>query len=431
VLAAEEKNPAHTLTLPLGAEAISKDPQGAGEKLAALLSGAGVRSRRCVVCIPPGWALTASTDLPDVSPEDLRSYLELCAEREFPVPVTELRLAHSSYVMPDGKKRATLAAVPAKRLEAVEKMLEVAKCRVASMSLSLSECLAKPEPALHFLANGTHTDVVITGGGGVVSMRSLAGLTHSDETPFDPASFYREIRITLGRLPEAFRQQMHSAHFGGTPSSAQKLCEGTREQLKRFGIDNVDCTPGETQEPPAVNVARHFLRGEPVVFEYFVPEVKQWQVMLHRVDSSRHRWVIAGVVGVILLPLLAMLIRNQYENHLVNEWNGMQRNVAELDALQQKIHQFRPWFEPAPQVLQVMDGVIAAFPEQGDVWAKSLQVGEGYKVTCSGFARNQAALLALLDRLRKNPSVISLQVQQMRGDNPVQFSFTCKWERAQ
>ena len=101
---------------------------------------------------------------------------------------------------------------------------------------------------LYFLANGTHTDVVIAAGGGVVSMRSLAGLTHSEETPFDPVSFYREIRITLGRLPESVRRDLHEARFGGTPSSAQKLFAETRESLRKLGIDNVAITRNAADE---------------------------------------------------------------------------------------------------------------------------------------------------------------------------------------
>jgi hypothetical protein len=94
--------------------------------------------------------------------------------------------------------------------------------------------------------------------------------------------------------------------------------------------------------------------------------------------------------------------------------------------LQQKIRSYRPWFEPAPQALQVIDTLIAAFPEQGDVWAKSIQIDESNKVTCSGFARTQSSILAILDRLRSRPDVTDVQVQQMRGANPVQFTFTFK-----
>jgi Tfp pilus assembly protein PilN len=106
----------------------------------------------------------------------------------------------------------------------------------------------------------------------------------------------------------------------------------------------------------------------------------------------------------------------------------MRKNVGELEGLQQKLRQFRQWFDPAPQSVQALEAVAAAFPEQGDVWAKSIQLGEGSKVTCSGFARNQAGFDALRDRLRSRSDVTGLQVQQVRGENPVQFSVTYKWE---
>ena len=69
---------------------------------------------------------------------------------------------------------------------------------------------------------------------------------------------------------------------------------------------------------------------------------------------------------------------------------------------------------------------MGAFPEGGDVWAKSIEIDENSKVTCSGFARSQGALLPVLDRLRGRPDVTEVQVQQMRGANPVQFTFTFK-----
>ena len=106
----------------------------------------------------------------------------------------------------------------------------------------------------------------------------------------------------------------------------------------------------------------------------------------------------------------------------------MRRKVADLEALQGRIRQFRPWFEPAPQSLQIVEGLAAAFPDQGDVWAKNVQVVDGTKVTCTGFARSQSALLAWFDRLRARPDVTGLRVEQVRGENPIQFSVAYKWE---
>src|SRR5205823_11343469 len=94
-------NVAQSLSIPIGADAILKDPEKSGNALATALETAHIKEHRCVVCVPPNWALSAATDVPDVSAEDLRGYLELQAEREFPISASELRLAHCAYFLPD------------------------------------------------------------------------------------------------------------------------------------------------------------------------------------------------------------------------------------------------------------------------------------------------------------------------------------------
>ncbi|MEA3211987.1 MAG: hypothetical protein QOE70_5044 [Chthoniobacter sp.] len=421
-----------SFALPLGADAVLADPEKAGQEMAAQLAGAGIRERRCVVCIPAGWALTTSTDVPGVSEEDLRGYLELRAEREFPIAVADLRLAHCAYVLPDGKQRATLAAIPAKRMEAVERMLAAAECRAVSISLGLDGCVPEDEAAaaLHFLANGNHVDVVVAGGGGIIALRSLAASVGPGAAAFDAAGFSREVRITLGGLPDALRQQIREARFGGSPASAENLCLEIRQHLYRMGIESRLLRPaGDPAGAPAgLAAAEHHLRKQPLVFEFLPPQVNRWQATFQRFDSRRRRWLVIAAVALLVLPILTFFVRSRIEKSLDAEWNGMRRNVADLESIQQRIRQFRPWFEPAPQCLQIIEGIANAYPEQGDVWAKSIQLGEAHKVTCAGFARSQAALLGLLDRLRSRPDVSGLQVQQVRGDNPITFSITYKWE---
>jgi hypothetical protein len=149
--------------------------------------------------------------------------------------------------------------------------------------------------------------------------------------------------------------------------------------------------------------------------------------VLRQLDDKRRRWIVLAAVAAIVLPVLTYFIRSRIESSLASEWKAMAGNVAELEALQGRIRQFRPWFEPAPQALAMIEGLTSAFPEGGDVWAKSVQFTDGSKVTCAGFAKSQAALMSTLERLRKRADVSDVQVQQMRGDNPLQFSFTYKW----
>lgn len=418
-----------SFTLPLGAEAVVAAPEKAGVQLLEQLTALNIRERRCVVCLPPGWALTTSTDLPAVSPEDLRGYLELRAEREFPVPVSDLRLAHCAYALPDGTRRATLTGVPAKRVEAVSRMLETAGCRAVSMSLGLDPLLPPPGQAgtMHFLANGNHVDLVIAAGGGIAALRCLNN--HAAEgAAFDAATFSREVRITLGSLPDAVRQQVREAHFGGAQPAAEILRREVEGPLQRFGIASRAEESAVTNRA-AVKAADLYLGEEPAAFEFIERETPRWQALFQRFDSRRRRLAVGAAGALLVLPLLVFLGRSRYESGLEREWDGMRKNVAELETVQQKIRQFRPWFEPAPQSLQVLEGLFSAFPEPGDVWAKSIQLGEAGKVTCAGFARNQAALEGFLDRLRSRPDVAGLTVPQVRGVPPaLQFTIIYTWE---
>lgn len=431
---AAEGAPRTPISIAVGADELVRNPEKAAQTVSQALSQAGWRERRCVVCVPPGWALSTATDLPAIEPDDLRGFLEIRAEQEFSLPPGDLRLGFCVYTLPDGQPRATLAAVSDRRLKAVETFVQGLGRKLVSLSLALEDALTDPQPTLHFQANGTHTDVVVTGGGGAVAaLRSLASPGESPETPFDPAAFCREVRITLGRLPTSIRKEIVKAQFGGTIESARRLCADIRDDLLRMGIRapacDADLAPdSDPDATPAADAAGRLIRGEIVPFEFVVPEVRRWQPALARFNTKQYRVIGLAVLCLVFLPALLYFVRSEYESHLNSEWEGMRDNVAQLDALQQKIVRFRPWFDPTPETLKAIESLIAAFPEQGDVWAKTVQISPGYHVTCTGFARNVASLQPMLDRLRARPGITGLQVPQLRGDKPVQFSITYLWQ---
>ncbi|MDB6154596.1 MAG: hypothetical protein JWL90_3049 [Chthoniobacteraceae bacterium] len=421
-----------SISLPSGSERVLRDPAKIGQELAALLAAEGIKERRCVVCIPPGWALTTATDVPDMNEEDLRGYLELRAEREFPIAVSDLRLAYCAYNLPDGQKRATLAAVANKRIAAVELMLENAGCRAVSISLGITGCLPKPETpaALHFLANGNHVDVVVAAGGGIVALRSIEGPVDAGENPFDAAGFCRDVRIALGSLPETVRQQVRQAHFSGASAAAETLSNEIRPQLHRMGIESLGAALPDLNTPgTAVDAARHYFKRERVAFEFVIPQVNRWQATFQRFDNKRRRMMVGAAAALILIPIIAFMVRSHIESNLETEWEGMRRNVTQLDATQQKIRQFRPWFDPTAQSVRLLEGLMSAFPDRGDVWAKSIQISNDKStVTCTGFARTPAARLAFVETLRKRPEITNLLTQGLRGQNPETFTISFTWE---
>lgn len=410
-----------SFALPIALEALLANPEAAGAELATQLLAGNIRERRCAVCVPPGWALTAPTDVPEMSAEDLRSYLELRAERDFPIAPSELRLAHCPFQLPDGKRAATLAGAPVKKLAAVERLLAKAGCRAVSISLGLDRCLAAGGSggALHFLAGPDAVDLVTVSGGGVAALRTLGARE-------DAAALFPEVRISLGRLPEAVRAGIRSAKFEGGVEAAGRLFAGLQAPLQRAGIASA-LVPEEAASRAGALAAERWLRQAPAAFEFVAPKVNAWRQKVRRFDSGRRRWLIGAAVALVLLPVLAFLVRSSLESGLNDQWDAMRGNVAELESIQQKIRRFRPWFDQTPTSVAILESLAAAFPDAGEVWAKSIEIDDDAKVTCAGFARNPAALTNMREALRRRPGVSGLQVQQVRGENPVGFTLVYKW----
>lgn len=422
------------LQVPIAAEQILENPEEAGRQLAAALQDAGIHEHRCAVCVPPFWALISTTELPEMSGEDLQAFLALRAEREFPWPAADLRLAYSAYSLAGGVRRATLAALPTVRVNAVQRMLAAAGCRPVSISLGLDPCLqsAGDTGTLTFVANGNHVDLVICAGGGVIDLRSLNG-AGAGETPAavpDAATLEREVRITLGRLPEFVRREIGVTRFLGAPDSASALRAAAEAPLRRLGIERFDGgeADGRGVEPDVAGLtADHRLRGTPATFEFLPPRVEQWQRLLRRLSSRRNRILTIAIPALAGCVALILLVRGHLENRLERQWEAIAQDVGELEDIQNRIRQFRPWFDDAPLALSLLADLTEAFPETGEVWTRRIEIKENRTVAVAGMAGDHAALMAVLDRLRADPSVGGVQVRQLHGERPVQFAFSFVW----
>jgi hypothetical protein len=431
-----------SLTTSPGAELIDQDPERAGHLLSEALAKAGIREKRCAVRMPPSWALTSSVEIPEISVADLRSFFELRAEREFPLPPSELVLAHSRYQRTPGKGRATLAAIPKKRLASISAMLQAAGQRPVSLSLGLSACTARngspSAGAINLWPNGKSLDVIVSAGGGVFALRSLraGGSGPADEAPLDPDQLSREIRLTLGRLPEDLRAQVREARFFGTSESAGSLMARNEASLRSLGMDSVklytdlagpvDASGLPAPCLPALEVATRFLEKSPAHFEFLPPKVSRVQQLVQRYATGKRQVILGSAIGLAALVAVAAFAHSRYLASLESEWQAMATPVTELEAVQAKIRQFRPWFDNSARTLTLTRELTAAFPEEGSVWLKSLQIKPDATVTCTGSARSNQALLDVQDRLRGHPRVENLKVQ-FRGASPIQFTLQFAW----
>jgi hypothetical protein len=404
------------------------------------LEAAGVRERRCVVALPLKWALTAHTQLPALAEEDVASFLRIEAERGFPCDVATLRVSISRYTGPSGEQHAMFAGVPSSHLERLEQILRAAKLR--PLSLALGTAALQPPAAessngvLALCIGESGVGLQITCGGGVAALRALEGALESEsgERHLNGELIAREARITLGQLPADVRDSVKRIRIFGARPLAQQLAAELRPRFEAGGlaIEVVSsyapgefgaALPAETPVSPAFSLAAWQLAGRKDPFEFLPPRIPAWKRLAAQYSSGRLRMA-AAVAGAVVGIVAAAFGFQQWQlSRLSSRWEKMAPTVQELQAVQDQIRQYRPWYDDSFRCLMVMRQLSLVFPEDGVVTAKTVEIRDGFAVSCSGTARDNAELLRMLTRLRATGEVRDVKVDQIRGQAPVQFTF--------
>ncbi|HEV2434666.1 MAG TPA: hypothetical protein VG077_01585 [Verrucomicrobiae bacterium] len=442
----------------LSLDPLTAVPELVGREIRNHLDAAGVRERRCVVGIPLKWALTAHTELPPLPEADAASLLQLEAERGFPSDITTLRLADSRCPLAAGQQHVTLAGIPNAQLAALEQVLAAAKLKPVSFSLGLmalqppgrrsparrdEEVVSQPAgsesgaPAgiLALAIGESQVGLQITRGG-VAALRALEGAIGDEagrrELHADLVA--REARITLGQLPAELRDAVKRIRIFGPRELAQRLADEMELRFEPMGL-KVELVsayapnefgaqlPSEAPVSPAFSLAARWLTGETPVFEFLPPKPSAFEQLVSRYASGRLRSAGAVAAGAVVLAGGLFLFQEMQLILLRSQWSAMSAKVQELDGLQQEIRQYRPWFDDSFRSLTVLRQLTMAFPEDGSVTAKTVEIRGGNTVTCTGTAQDNGALLRTLNQLRTADGVTDVKLQQIRGRSPMQFSF--------
>jgi Tfp pilus assembly protein PilN len=423
----------------LSLDPLTAAPELVGREIRNHLDTAGVRERHCVVGVPVKWALVAHTELPPLAEADAASLLQLEAERGFPCDVATLRLADSRCPLAAGKQQVMLVGISSTHLSALEQVLAAAKLKPVSFSLGLTAL----EPPGGEAARGVLTLAIgenqvglqITCGG-VAALRALEGAIEDEggrrELHADLVA--REARITLGQLPAELRAAVKHIRIFGPRELAQQLADEMELRFEPMGL-KVEIVSGyapdefgvqlppEAPVSPAFSLAARRLTGETPVFEFLPPKPSALLQLVARHSSGRLRSAGAAAAGVLVL-VMGLFLFQQFELILLrSRWAAMSAKVQELDGLQQQIQQYRPWFDGSCRNLTILRQLTLAFPEDGSVTAKTVEIRDGNTVTCTGTAQDNGALRRTLNQLRTADGVTDVKLQQIRGQSPMQFSF--------
>jgi len=212
---------------------------------------------------------------------------------------------------------------------------------------------------------------------------------------------------------------------------------GMRVQwVKEFGpLEFGVALPAGTPVSLAVGLAVRHLLGQDNGFEFLPPRVSRWKQFAEQ-QSSKKLFYVVAVLALSALVGGGLFGWQQWQlTQLETQWDSMKNQVAQAEDMQARIRKFRPWYDESFLTLSILKRLTEAFPEDGTVAAKSVEIRARSGVTCTGIARSNAAWLKMLDQLRAAKEITNLKVEHIKGGagtQPLEFTFNFHWgERTQ
>lgn len=433
-----------TTSVALTLDLMRNEVELVGREIRNLLDAAGIRERRCVVGVPPEWVLSLHTALPDLPEEDVQSFLEIEAERGFPHSTDQLQRAVSR-AQSRAASYATQLAVVRDQVRHLEAVLTAAQLRPARMGLAIA-ALPDAVPGegrgnLTAVVSDSNVNVLVSAGGGIVAIRTLDNVFEAEgsERRVLADAVARELRITLSQLPDDLRESLRELRVVGSGAMTDQLARELETRVRGIGLDVRRLTSsngvehglkivGDAPLCGALSLAAQFLSDPSSALNFLPPKPTFWQQMSARYSGKRLAYT-AGIGGAVAVLVCGLFMFQSFRlSQLQAKWKSMETKVKDLEQLQTQIRTFRPWFDQNLTSLGILRRVTEAFPEEGSVTAKTVEIRNQSTVSVTGTTRDNSDLLKTLDRLRTAEEVAAVKVDTIRGKSPMQFTFNFQWE---
>lgn len=390
-----------------------------GQQLAAHLKACKLEETNCIVGLPTDWFMTVSTPLPDLPAADIDSLLQLEAESGFPCEQDELCIVRSPQSV-GGQTVMTQLAVRIADISRLTEVLDAAglkPMRYTFSSAILPDSLPTGESGAASLVLSESPPTFQIGiGGGVAALRALPASID------DLQAIARQVRITVEEASVISKGSLGHLRIFGDSISSQALLPLIEPWASHATITTElrDWTPAQSVS----SLAAHGLQNPTRLPNFLPPRPTRWQQWTQRYSGRQLRLVATLGFAALLAGLSAFGWREHESWTLRKDWTAMKPQVDELDGVQARIREFRPWHDTSYRTLNVLRVVTEVFPENATVTAKSFEVRNQTEVTVTGVTRDNSALLSSLEKLRQRPEVTNLKVEQIRGKSPAQFTFT-------
>ena len=383
-------------------------------------------TKECILVLPAHLAPSIILTVPDISPEDRKGFIQIQAEQQLPLPLSEIHLATHEFQIGNQDH----ALVMGLRRDTVSKLKEAVIAngfQVASITVDIAGVLDHAVDGNDSLGDSCQL---------IQGLSCLTMVTHAEGGPtglrhfhltnggMDAATLERELRITLGQFPQSLQRQLTTLCTAKLPgvSSEQHVPISEHRSIAGLNVVNV----AETSDLFVPIASSFFLKGASPL-EFLPSRTSRFGKMYGQFNSRRNLWV--GSMSVVALTAIAFLSQLFQLDELQTNWNGMKEKVAAVETVQGKIREFRPWFDPSVPVpsLTTARAITRAFPPTGEIWLKQLSIRDDSKITATGSSKDQKSLLATLVKLRSTSGISNLELKSQQGSEPISFSFEFDW----
>jgi hypothetical protein len=391
-------------------------------------------TKDCIVVLPSHLAPSVILKVPDIDPEDQRGFIQIQAEQQLPLPLSEVHLATHEFQIGNQDH----ALVVGLRRDTVSKLKEAVIAngfQVASITVDIAGVVDHAVDGNVSLADSCQL---------IQGQSSLTMVTHAEGGPtglrhfhlanggMDAATLERELRITLGQFPQSSRRQLTTLRTAKLPGASSEQPVPISEHRSLAGLNVVDGT--ETSDLFVPIASSFFLKGTSPL--EFLPSISsRFDKIYGQFNSRRNLWV--GLMSVVALTAIAFLYQIFRLDDLQKDWNRMKDRVAVVEAAQGKIREFRPWFDSSVPSLTTARAITKAFPETGEIWLKQLNIRNDSKnmknvskVMANGSSSDQNTLLDTQDKLRITSGISNFKGKSLQGSDPISFSFEFDWNPA-
>jgi hypothetical protein len=381
-------------------------------------------SKECILVLPAHLAPSIILTVPDISPEDRKGFIQIQAEQQLPLPLSEIYLATHEFQIGNQDH----ALVMGLRRDTVSKLKEAVIAngfQVASITVDIAGVVDHAVDGNDSLADSCQL---------IQGQSSLTMVTHVEGGPtglrhfhltnggMDAVTLERELRITLGQFPQSLQRQLTTLRTAKLPGVSSEQHVPISEHRSIAGLNVVN--GAETSDLFVPIASSFFLKGASPL-EFLPSRTSRFGKMYGQFNSWRNLWV--GSMSVVALTAIAFLYQINSLNGLQKGWNGMRDRVVAAENIRGKIREFRPWFDSSVPSLTTARAITRAFPETGEIWLKQLNIRDDSQVMATGSSRDQNSLLATLDKLRITSGISNLELKSQQGSDPIFFSLEFDW----